>query len=54
MENLSHLTKTEKLAASARIIEKKLIDILKRVKADTSAVEKQQQINKNVEDFLVF
>ena len=53
MENLSHLTKTEKLAASARIIEKKLIDILKRVKADTSAVEKQQQINKNVEDFLV-
>ena len=53
MENLSHLTKTEKLAASARIIEKKLIDILKRVKADNSAVEKQEQINKNVEDFLV-
>lgn len=53
MESLLHLTKTEKLAASARIIEKKLIDILKRVKADTSAVEKQQQINKNVEDFLV-
>ena len=53
MESLLHLTKTEKLAASARIIEKKLIDVLKRVKADTSAVEKQQQINKNVEDFLV-
>ena len=53
MESLLHLTKTEKLAASARIIEKKLIDVLKRVKADTSAVEKQQQINKNVEEFLV-
>ena len=53
MESLLHLTKTEKLAASARIIEKKLIDVLKCVKADTSAVEKQQQINKNVEEFLV-
>ena len=53
MESILHLTKTEKLAASARIIEKKLIDVLKRVKADTSAVEKQQQINKNVEEFLV-
>ena len=53
MENLSHLTKTEKLAASARIIEKNLVNVLKRVKADNSAVEKQQQINKNVEEFLV-
>ena len=53
MENLSHLTKTEKLTTSARIIENKLIDVLKRVKADKSVVEKQQQINKNVEDFLI-
>lgn len=53
MENLLHLTKTEKLTTSARIIENKLIDVLKRVKADKSVVEKQQQINKNVEDFLI-
>ena len=52
MENLSHLTKTEKLAASARIIEKNLLNVLKRVKADNSAVEKQEQINKSVEKFL--
>ncbi len=53
MESLLHLTKTEKLTTSARIIENKLIDVLKRVKADKSVVEKQQQINKNVEDFLI-
>ena len=53
MEGLLHLTKTEKLTTSARIIENKLIDVLKRVKADKSVVEKQQQINKNVEDFLI-
>ena len=53
MESLLHLTKTEKLTTIARIIENKLIDVLKRVKADKSVVEKQQQINKNVEDFLI-
>lgn len=53
MESLLHLTKTEKLTTSARIIENKLIDVLKRVKANKSVVDKQQQINKNVEDFLI-
>lgn len=52
MENLSNLTKTEKLIKSARIIEETLLKILKECKADKSVIENQLQINEAVENFI--
>ena len=53
MESLFNLTKTEKLITSARIIEEKLLDILKRRNVGQSQIEKQIHINKNIEDFII-
>lgn len=53
MDNLYNLSKTEKLTESAKIIEENLFKVLKQRNADKSALEKQMQINKDVEDFVV-
>lgn len=53
MESLFNLTKTEKLITSARIIEEKLLNILKRRNVGESQIEKQIHINKNIEDFII-
>ncbi len=52
MFNLLSLTKTQKLIESARIIKEELVGILKKRNIDKETLNRQLQINNNVDEFI--